>query len=193
MNSGGVTAVGGPRGRPAAAAERLLVHSLRPRSSSRRARRPQGRGSARGAGPGRARGSMRQAIPADAAPADDPGGAPLLTVPAAPRAGGPGPLATLVPMDNLGARLKELRKKAGLSLRELARQAEVSPSLVSQIENDKSRPSVSTLYTFARLLNVSVDELFDADAPAADHPAAGVAGGVHDPANAWHPSEYATR
>lgn len=102
-------------------------------------------------------------------------------------------VATLVHMDHLGARLKELRKHAGLSLRELARQAEVSPSLVSQIENGKSRPSVSTLYTFARLLNVSVDELFDADAPEADHSAAGVAGGVHDPANAWHPSEYATR
>lgn len=112
------------------------------------------------------------------------------SAPAAPPADA---VATLVHMDHLGARLKELRKHAGLSLRELARQAEVSPSLVSQIENGKSRPSVSTLYTFARLLNVSVDELFDADAPAADRPAAGVAGGVHDPANAWHPSEYATR
>jgi transcriptional regulator with XRE-family HTH domain len=103
-------------------------------------------------------------------------------------------VATLVHMDHLGARLKELRKHAGLSLRELARQAEVSPSLVSQIENGKSRPSVSTLYTFARLLSVSVDELFDADDPAADQPPAGAATDhVHDPANAWHPSEYATR
>src|SRR3954451_16074669 len=114
----------------------------------------------------------------------------------APLAGPPPEIpATASPtaMEGLGARLKELRKHAGLSLRELARQAEVSPSLVSQIENGKARPSVATLYTCARLLNVSVDELFDADAPAADHPAAGVAGGVHDPANAWHPSEYATR
>jgi transcriptional regulator with XRE-family HTH domain len=103
-------------------------------------------------------------------------------------------VATLGHMDRLGARLKELRKHAGLSLRELARQAEVSPSLVSQIENGKSRPSVSTLYTFARLLSVSVDELFDADEPAADLPPAGAAADrVHDPANAWHPSEYATR
>ena len=112
------------------------------------------------------------------------------SAPAAPPADA---VATLVHMDHLGARLKELRKHAGLSLRELARQAEVSPSLVSQIENGKSRPSVSTLYTFARLLNVSVDELFDADAPAADRAGRGAAGGVHDPANAWHPSEYATR
>jgi transcriptional regulator with XRE-family HTH domain len=104
-------------------------------------------------------------------------------------------VATLVHMDHLGARLKELRKHAGLSLRELARQAEVSPSLVSQIENGKSRPSVSTLYSFAQLLKVSVDELFDTDEVAADVPAdpAAVPDGVHDPANAWHPSEYATR
>jgi transcriptional regulator with XRE-family HTH domain len=103
-------------------------------------------------------------------------------------------------MDQLGPRLKELRRRAGLSLRELARQADVSPSLVSQIENGKSRPSVGTLYSFARLLNVSVDELFDTDASAAPvealpavAPADDPFGNGTDPANAWHPSEYATR
>jgi transcriptional regulator with XRE-family HTH domain len=101
--------------------------------------------------------------------------------------------AGLPGMEGLGARLKELRQQAGLSLRELARQADVSPSLVSQIENGKSRPSVSTLYTFARLLNVPVDELFDAEEPPLAEPAGGGLGGLHDPANAWHPSEYANR
>jgi transcriptional regulator with XRE-family HTH domain len=97
-------------------------------------------------------------------------------------------------MAGLGPRLKELRQQAGLSLRELARQADVSPSLVSQIENGKSRPSVSTLYSFARLLNVPVDELFDAEESAlAESAGAVVGGGLHDPANAWHPSEYTTR
>jgi transcriptional regulator with XRE-family HTH domain len=97
-------------------------------------------------------------------------------------------------MEGLGSRLKELRQQAGLSLRELARQADVSPSLVSQIENGKSRPSVSTLYAFARLLNVPVDELFDAEEQVlADLPTAEAVGGAYDPANAWHPSEYATR
>src|SRR3954449_11116887 len=84
----------------------------------------------------------------------------------APLAGPPPEvLATASPtaMEGLGARLKELRRQAGLSLRELARQADVSPSLISQIENGKSRPSVSTLYSFARLLSVPVDELFDAE------------------------------
>jgi transcriptional regulator with XRE-family HTH domain len=101
-----------------------------------------------------------------------------------------------LPIDHLGPRLKHLRQNAGLSLRELARQAKVSPSLVSQIENGKSRPSVSTLYGFARLLEVTVDELFDAEdlttvaphvSPSAQPDA------PTDPANAWHPSEYANR
>jgi transcriptional regulator with XRE-family HTH domain len=107
------------------------------------------------------------------------------------------PVATLSTMDNLGPRLKELRQAAGMTLRELARQAEVSPSLVSQIENGKSRPSVSTLYSFAQLLNVPVDELFDVEAvdgapPRAPHDDR-VDETVADPANAWRPSEYATR
>ena len=67
-------------------------------------------------------------------------------------------------MDHMGQRLKGVRVRAGMTVRELARQAAVSPSLISQIENGKSQPSVATLYAFSRLLNVSVDELFsDAD------------------------------
>ena len=41
------------------------------------------------------------------------------------------------PVAYLGPRLKEIRLKTGLSLREVARQLEVSPSFVSQIENGK--------------------------------------------------------
>lgn len=96
----------------------------------------------------------------------------------------------------LGIRLKEIRQQAGMSLRELARQAGVSPSLISQIENGKSQPSVSTLYGFARLLNVTVDELFEAEERAAefDDPDDEWHGsGRMNPMNAWHPSEYANR
>lgn len=99
-------------------------------------------------------------------------------------------------MDNLGSRLKNLRLKAGLTLRQLARQAELSPSFVSQIENGKSQPSVATLYAFAKLLNVSIDELFDQRAGEAERPVV-VDGwgrsGDRNPTNAWHPSEYANR
>jgi transcriptional regulator with XRE-family HTH domain/mannose-6-phosphate isomerase-like protein (cupin superfamily) len=63
-------------------------------------------------------------------------------------------------MENLGVRLKQARQKSGLSLREVARQLQVSPSFVSQMENGKSTPSVVTLYALAQLLKVTVDELF---------------------------------
>ena len=67
---------------------------------------------------------------------------------------------------NLGARLREVRLKSGLSLRSVARELGVSPSFVSQLENDRSRPSVGTLYSLAQLLDVSMDQLFEtAEAP----------------------------
>jgi transcriptional regulator with XRE-family HTH domain/quercetin dioxygenase-like cupin family protein len=48
-----------------------------------------------------------------------------------------------------------------MSLREVARQLGVSPSFVSQVENGKSQPSVATLYSFAQLLDLSIDSLFE--------------------------------
>jgi transcriptional regulator with XRE-family HTH domain len=60
----------------------------------------------------------------------------------------------------LGARLREERDRAGLSLRELARRLEVSPSLVSQIETGKTQPSVRTLYAIVNELGVSLDDVF---------------------------------
>jgi transcriptional regulator with XRE-family HTH domain len=105
----------------------------------------------------------------------------------------------LVQMDNLGSRLRDIRLKSGLTLRELARQANVSPSFISQIENGKSQPSVATLYSFSQLLNVSVDELFDrtpTDAPQetvifdADSMSRE---DLRNPSDAWQPSEYANR
>ena len=74
----------------------------------------------------------------------------------------------------LGARLREARRQAGLSLRELARQLSVSPSFLSQMENGKSQPSVATLYSIAQVLGVSIDEVFHTDsAPATELAATG--------------------
>ena len=103
-------------------------------------------------------------------------------------------------MDNLGERLKGVRMQGGMTLRELARQADVSPSLISQIENGKSQPSVATLYSFSQLLNVSVDELFDdRGAVRRDRRHSDTAAGRRtatagmDPIHAWQPSEYSNR
>jgi transcriptional regulator with XRE-family HTH domain len=60
----------------------------------------------------------------------------------------------------LGQRLREERDDRGLSLRELARRLEVSPSLLSQIETGKIQPSVRTLYAIVSELGVSLDEVF---------------------------------
>ena len=88
----------------------------------------------------------------------------------------------------LGARLREARRQAGLSLRELARQLSVSPSFLSQMENGKSQPSVATLYSIAQVLGVSIDELFHVDdaAPAAA-PAHGATPAVAAAAPRPHP------
>jgi transcriptional regulator with XRE-family HTH domain/quercetin dioxygenase-like cupin family protein len=77
------------------------------------------------------------------------------------------------PVVNLGARLREVRLRSGMSLREVARQLGVSPSFVSQLENGKSQPSVATLYSMAQLLGVSIDELFDIEdtSPPVEEPA----------------------
>ena len=73
----------------------------------------------------------------------------------------------------LGERLRKERAERGLSLRELARRLEVSPSLVSQIETGKIQPSVRTLYAIASELGVSLDEMiFPAAAGLRRRPAA---------------------
>lgn len=69
---------------------------------------------------------------------------------------GPGPL---------GARIRGERERLGVSVRGLARQIGVSPSLVSQIERGRVMPSVGTLYAIANELGLSLDWLFG-EAPA---------------------------
>src|SRR3989441_12481209 len=66
------------------------------------------------------------------------------------------------PSSPLGERLRRERDRLGLSLRELARRLEVSPSLVSQIETGKIQPSVRTLYAMVSELGVSLDDVFAA-------------------------------
>ncbi|MEY9997611.1 transcriptional regulator with XRE-family HTH domain/quercetin dioxygenase-like cupin family protein [Streptomyces sp. V4I8] len=62
----------------------------------------------------------------------------------------------------VGARIRQARLTSGMSLRALAREIGVSASLVSQIENGKSQPSVSTLYAITTVLGTSLESLFDA-------------------------------
>lgn len=61
--------------------------------------------------------------------------------------------------DGIGKRLRDAREESGLSLRELARRIGTSASLVSQIETEKVRPSVSSLYAIVSELGVSMDAI----------------------------------
>jgi transcriptional regulator with XRE-family HTH domain/quercetin dioxygenase-like cupin family protein len=57
--------------------------------------------------------------------------------------------------------LRAARTTQHLSLRELAKRVGVSASLLSQVENGKSDPSVSTLYALVAELGLSLDTLLE--------------------------------
>ena len=60
----------------------------------------------------------------------------------------------------IGPRIRAERTRQALTIRALARDIGVSPSLISQIETGKSQPSVSTLYAITSALGLPVEELF---------------------------------
>src|SRR5262245_3112927 len=74
-------------------------------------------------------------------------------------------------LPSVGQRIREERMKRDRSLRSLAREVGVSASLISQIENGRSRPSVSTLYAITQALGISVEDVFDKAAEVATAPA----------------------
>lgn len=67
----------------------------------------------------------------------------------------------------VGERIRSARVKAGITVRELARRIDVSPSHVSQVERGLSSFSVRSFYTVAGILGVSMDGLFSREAEAA--------------------------
>ncbi|WP_063695796.1 cupin domain-containing protein [Amycolatopsis orientalis] len=70
--------------------------------------------------------------------------------------------------DKIGPALRQARLARGLSLRGVASAAGISASLLSQVENGKSQPSVSTLYALVSHLGMSLDELLGLRARTAD-------------------------
>lgn len=110
--------------------------------------------------------------------------------------------ATGAPM---GTQIRKARIAQGMTLRELARRINVSPSFVSQLERNKVNASVGTLYNLVNALGMSLDELMTSaadatpgeDVPATPAPAAVAAPAPVDrtpasaldqfPALAWDP------
>jgi transcriptional regulator with XRE-family HTH domain len=63
-------------------------------------------------------------------------------------------------LSGLGARLRELRTKRGLSVRTLAARTGFSPSFISQVEMDAVSPSLASLERIAGELGVTLGQLF---------------------------------
>ena len=61
----------------------------------------------------------------------------------------------------LGEKLKEARKKVGISQEQLSEKLGVSRSAVAKWETDNGIPDIDNLKTVSRLLNVSIDYLLD--------------------------------
>jgi transcriptional regulator with XRE-family HTH domain len=60
----------------------------------------------------------------------------------------------------IGGKLRAERERQGITVREMARRADVSPSLVSQIERGLVTPSVGTLWSMTAELGLAMDGLF---------------------------------
>lgn len=59
----------------------------------------------------------------------------------------------------LGENVKKLRKKANMSQRELATRVFVSNTVISNIEQDKTLPSLQLVAYIANVLGCTVDDL----------------------------------
>lgn len=62
----------------------------------------------------------------------------------------------------LGVRLRHARMVRGITLKELADEANCSESMLSKIENDKAAPSFGTLHRIATALGTNISELYSA-------------------------------
>ncbi|MCP4356624.1 MAG: cupin domain-containing protein [Chloroflexi bacterium] len=75
------------------------------------------------------------------------------------------PASSATGTQSLGEKIRHYRKQNRLKLVELAEQCGISPSFLSQIERDQANPSVTTLYSLADGLHVSIAKFFtDAEA-----------------------------
>jgi len=66
--------------------------------------------------------------------------------------------------ESVGERIKALRTEQGMTLAELSEKANVSVSYLSQVERDKTTPSLTTLTGIARVFDVGLRYFFETDA-----------------------------
>jgi transcriptional regulator with XRE-family HTH domain len=73
--------------------------------------------------------------------------------------------AVVVPLVNVGQRLRDLRNECGLSIRALAEKSQLNVNTLSMIENGKTSPSVATLQQLAFALETPITSFFETGAP----------------------------
>lgn len=64
-------------------------------------------------------------------------------------------------ISSVGEKIKALRKKCNLTLKDLSEKANISISFLSDIENGRSNPSLERLNDIAKALNTSTSYLLD--------------------------------
>lgn len=62
---------------------------------------------------------------------------------------------------SFGNKLKDFRKRSGLSQEELAKKLNISRQAITKWESDRGMPNIESLQSIALLFNVSVDSLLD--------------------------------
>ena len=66
-------------------------------------------------------------------------------------------------LQGLGERIKEIRKRKGLSLTQLSQDSNMEKASLSRIESGKVNISYLTLYRLSRCLEVNLHEFFKED------------------------------
>lgn len=62
---------------------------------------------------------------------------------------------------SIGEKVRKIRKEKGLSIMDLKEKTGLSKSTISDLENDKSSPTIDTLQKIANALGVDIKEFFE--------------------------------
>ena len=77
------------------------------------------------------------------------------------------PLATRNETPKVGARVRSLRRERGLTIEQLAAATGLTKGFISQLERDRTAPSLSSIARICDALGVRLSHIFETEAPAA--------------------------
>jgi transcriptional regulator with XRE-family HTH domain len=77
------------------------------------------------------------------------------------------PLATRSETPKVGARVRSLRRERGLTIEQLAAATGLTKGFISQLERDRTAPSLSSIARICDALGVRLSHIFEAEAPSA--------------------------